>query len=429
MRSTLLLLVLFPVLASAGGIVWSDRNQAGTRAIRAANLDGTNPHLLFDLGTTLDPRGVVIVPSEGRIYYGTRSSAAIYRANLDGSGSPVAIVSSGLNQPSDLRYLPPGSAGAPGTLYLADESGGAIRRVLTDGTGLTTLISTSVPYYLDLDPAGGKIYWGNNGTNLVSGPIAGGPADPPLYTSGQSMRGVCVDVAGGMLYWCDRQAKAVRRRPIAGGTVQDVYTNLDTPHGLVLDLPAGKMYWADTGTNGSGFNGKGISRGDLDGSSAAEALVTSANSLQAWDLDLDTRTPSYAEWRMRFFRKDANAAVTGLAVDPDGDGAKNVLEYALGFGPMNAGSVPMAEGLRVSESSIEYPAIRFRRRVAASDVVYRVQVSTNLTEWTDNSITPGTTVEVGTPGAAADGMEVATVRSTTPISAAKQFLRVWVQAP
>jgi hypothetical protein len=427
MRSTLLLL-LTPTLALAGGIVWSDRYTSGNRAIRAASFDGSTPHILFNLGTSADPRGIVVIPASGKIYYCSRTNpVGIQVANLDGSGTPSNILS-GLTTPADLRYLPPAVAGAPGTLYFADETGGTIRRVLTDGTGLTTLFNTGAPYYLDVDPVGGKMFWSNNGANLFTGPLAGG-AGTVIYNSGLNMRGVGLDVAAGMVYWCERDAHAIRRMPMAGGTVLPVYTGLHTPHGLKLDLPAGKLYWADTGTNASGFNPGGISRGDLDGSGAMEALVSQPDSLQAWDLDLDTRTPNYAEWRMRFFRKDAAVATTALSADPDGDGAKNVLEYALGFGPMNGTSTPAGEGLRVSASAEDYPAIRFRRRTGVSDLIYRVQVSTDFVNWNDNTTVPGTTVEVGPPVAVEDGMELVTVRSTAPISATRQFLRVWVQAP
>jgi hypothetical protein len=293
MRFSLLLLSLVPMFTHAGGIVWSDRNQSGNRHIRTSNLDGTNPHSLYDLGTSVDPRGIVIVPLSGKIFYCTRGPAAIRVANLDGSGSPTDLVS-GLNSPADLSYLP----GTPDMLYFADE-GGTIRRIGTNGAGLTTLITTSSPYYLDLDPAGGRIFWTINGANMLYGPLAGGMPTGTIYMSGltNNMRGVCLDVTGGMIYWCERQSsvRAVRRMPLTGGTAQTVYGSLDTPHGLVLDLPAGKIYWADTGTNGGGFNGGGISRGDLDGSGSAEALVSSPNSIQAWDLALDTRTPTYAE--------------------------------------------------------------------------------------------------------------------------------------
>lgn len=425
MRFSLLLLSLLPSFVWAGNIVWSDRNAAGNKAIRVANFDGSNAHVLFDLGSTADPRGIVVVPDTGKIFYCSRTNPiGIQVANFDGSGAPTNLIS-GLTGPADLKYLP----GSPGMLYFADENGGAIRRVGTNGAGLTTLITTGSPYYLDLDPAGGRIFWGTSGSNLSFGPLAGGPPSGTPYSTGQNMRGVCVDAAGGMLYWCERDARAIRRMPISGGTVQNIYTGLDTPHGLVLDLPAGKLYWADTGTNsGIAFNEKGISRGDLDGLGAAEALVTSANSDQAWDLDLDRRTPAYADWVRRFFRKDATAVLTDPGADPDGDGAKNALEYALGFGPMNKGSVPAGTAMRVAESSVEYPAIQFRRRVGA-EAIYRVQVSTNLVTWDDNSTSPGTTVEAGSAVPAEDGMETVIVRSTAPLSGVKKFLRVWVQTP
>ena len=176
------------------------------------------------------------------------------------------------------------------------------------------------------------------------------------------MRGVCVDSGGGYFYWCERDGThVIRRKAIQGGTVQYIYTALDTPHGLVLDLAARKMYWTDTGTNAAGgFNARGISRGDMDGATPAEIVVAGTAANQPWDLDLDRRNTTYAEWAARFFRYDAtNDARTD---DPDFDGLKNVAEYALGSAPARgercAGGMAARDGRRRGLSGDPFPPPR-----------------------------------------------------------------------
>jgi len=145
---------------------------------------------------------------------------------------------------------------------------------------------------------------------------------------------------------------------------------------------------------------------------------------QAEDLDLDRRNGSYAEWAARFFRYDAtNKARTD---DPDGDGLKNVMEYALGFGPLAPNS-PATAWVRVTEDGVDYPAIQFRRRAGTSDLTTLVQVSTDLATWKDNTIgafTTETSVSVQE-----DGMELTTVRSNSPMTTSPQYLRVKVSVP
>ena len=104
---------------------------------------------------------------------------------------------------------------------------------------------------------------------------------------------------------------------------------------------------------------------------------------------------------------------------------KNAAEYALGTAPLSPDAAPAA--FRLNDGGAEYPAITFRRRTGAGDLTIRVQISSDLATWNDNSAGAFTTEISATP--AEDGMEIATVRSNTPLSAAKQFLRVKVELP
>jgi hypothetical protein len=213
--------------------------------------------------------------------------------------------------------------------------------------------------------------------------------------------------------------------PLTHPAVQTLYTNLDTPHGLVLDIPARKLYWADTGTNpGTGEGGQAVSRGDFDGSTPMEVL---ASGIEPWDVDLDPRCSSYAEWRMRCFRRDASPAQTNADADPDGDGIPNALEYAFNLSPLHADTARLPEGFLAAGpvTHADYHALKFRRRSGTSDLTYYVQVSTNLTTWVGSPTDPQTTeIEATSLG---EGMEEVGARTLYTVSGySTHFMRLAV---
>ena len=244
--------------------------------------------------------------------------------------------------------------------------------------------------------------------------------------------------AGG-IYWSDRPAagKAIRGCNFDRSNVRNLVANSSVadPRGVAVDAATGRIYYCDRfdGTAGSGeilytpLSGSGSIQPVLIGLNRPAdlrfdpATRTAAN--QPWDLDLDRCNATYAEWAARFFRYDAvNNTRTD---DPDFDGLKNVAEYAFGSAPLAPNGAP-TEWVRVSDGGVDYPAIRFRRRAGTSDLTMRVQVSTDLATWNDNT-TGAFTTETGAV-AQEDGMDIATVRSNAPLSASPQYLRVKVSA-
>ena len=75
-----------------------------------------------------------------------------------------------------------------------------------------------------------------------------------------------LDVAAGKMYWIDAGTGKIQRANLDGSVVEDLVTGLTTPHGIALHVAAGMMYWTDRGTGQ-------IERSNLDGS-GAEVLVT-----------------------------------------------------------------------------------------------------------------------------------------------------------
>jgi len=412
-----------------GGLAWSDR-PSGVRAIRASGFDGSEVRTLVSgLG---DPRGVAIDAAAGIVYFtdrqgGTATSGDLNSVPLEGGARTMHLGE--LNRPADLHF----ESGSR-VLFWCEENGGLIRRAGVPSSGAPWAASVvfsglSSPYFLDVDSVHGLLVWGTSGNNLNRGPLAGGVPDPPLYTSGQNMRGVGIDPAAGMVYWVERDgARAIRRRTLEGGPVEDVYTGLDTPHGLVLDLPARRMYWVDTGSqNAGGFNPRGVSRGHMDGSTveAPEIVVAGTASNQPWDIDLDPRVRSYQEWNRRFFRFDAAASLTDPLADPDGDGLNNFGEYALDGRPASAASTGRLEPGWEEENGTVYATLSYPERAGASDVRYQIESSDGLGSW---NVAEDLQEARRTP-ADAPGMERVTVRLTTPIQGAgARYIRIHVAA-
>lgn len=426
-------LLLVASLAHAGGVFWTDR---GASQLKRMNFDGTGLQTITLSGAVTTPgsniRGIAVDAASNRIFWADNGADRVLRANFDGSSSVILYTVAGGNSfPADVR-LDLGNQ----LFYWCDQLRNRIQRSTLDGASVTDIITNAAatgPYFMDLDVAAGKIYWGDFGGGAIYRANLDGSGRETLLTGNNSTRGVGVDPGGGMLYWINRDDKKVHRCPLsafAGGTiplthpaVQTLYTNLDTPHGLALDIPARKLYWADTGTNpGSGEGGQAVSRGDFDGSTPLEILATG---VEPWDVDLDRRCSSYSEWRMRCFRRDAPSARTDPSADPDGDGVPNAMEYAFDLSPLHIDTANLPEGFVTvgPVTTADYHALKFRRRANASDLTYYVQVSTNLMTWSGGPNDPQA-IEIDVRALSA-GMEEVTVRTTYTVSGyASHFMQL-----
>jgi len=428
-------LLLAASLAHGGGVFWTDR---GAGQLKRMNFDGTGLQTITLSGAVTTAgsniRGIAVDATSNRVFWADNGADRLLRANFDGSSSVIPhTITNGNSFPADVRLDLRNQL-----FFWCDQLRNRIQRSTTDGALVTDIITNAAPtgpYFMDLDVTAGKIYWGDFAGGAIYRANLDGSSRETLLTGNNNTRGVGVDAGGGMLYWINRDDKKVHRCPLSafgGGTisltnpaVETLYTNLDTPHGLVLDIPARKLYWADTGTNpGSGEGGQAISRGDFDGGTPFEILATGS---EPWDVDLDRRCSTYAEWRMRCFRTDALQTQTDPAADPDGDGIPNALEYAFDLSPLHIDTAHLPEGFVTvgPVTTADYHAMRFRRRAGSTDLTYYVQVSTNLLSWSGSpNDSPTTEIEVR---ALADGMEEVTVRTSYVVSAyTSHFMRLSV---
>lgn len=130
-------------------------------------------------------------------------------------------------------------------------------------------------------------------------------------------------------------------------------------------------------------------------------------------------TASFSSWLVDNFTPEqiANTSLTGPNADFDGDGYRNLVEYALGLDPKVAGNAATPE---VAASASEW-TFTYTRPADRTDVTYVVEVSTNLTAWTTTNVTHEL---VGGHG----GVE--TWRASYPQSAASTlFFRLRVSSP
>jgi hypothetical protein len=436
-RSTsLALLALVPALANAGGVYWTDR---GASQLKRMSFNGSNLVTIALSGAVTSPgsniRGIASDGVSNRIFWADNGADRLLRANSDGTGSAILYTVTGGNSfPADVRLDL-----ANQLFYWCDQQRNRIQRSALDGSSVIDVITNAAaaggPYFMDLDVATGKIYWGDFSGGSIFRANLDGSARETLLTGNNMTRGVKLDPRERMLYWINRDDKKVHRCPLSafvGGTiplthpaVQTLYTNLDTPHGLALDIPARKLYWADTGTNpGLGTGGQAVCRGDFDGGTPLEILVTGS---EPWDVDLDLRCTTYVEWVTRCFRRDASPEQTDPDADPDDDAIPNAVEYALDLSPMHAdrSELPGTFIATGPVTTAHYHATEYRRRVDTLDLTYDVQVSTNLTDWTSSS-TNSQAIEIQvTP--LGDGMESLITRTLYTVSGFKNhFMRLRV---
>ncbi len=143
---------------------------------------------------------------------------------------------------------------------------------------------------------------------------------------------------------------------------------------------------------------------------------------------------SLSAWQSAWFvgPEISNPAIGGYLADPDGDGLKNLLEYALGLNPRTNDSNAKITAALANDPGTglgPYLTISFRksRAAQASSATVTVEVSSSLsTAWqTGQAVVIGTAVNNG------DGSDTVTYRDSVLYNPAnpQRFMRVKVVAP
>lgn len=142
----------------------------------------------------------------------------------------------------------------------------------------------------------------------------------------------------------------------------------------------------------------------------------------AWDAAAPSPS-SFGEWREQFFSGAEldDEETSGPDADPDNDGIPNLLEYALGGQPHRPDRTILPAIETAVEDGAEYLSLTFTRPVGPGDIEYRVDASSQLSDWSKGAgILTGST-----PGPA--GSVTEKYRHPEPVEARKRsFLRLTI---
>jgi hypothetical protein len=175
-------------------------------------------------------------------------------------------------------------------IYFADlfvpdiQFDGSIRRVGTDGTGLTTLLFTGRGLRsLDVDPIAGKIYWTDADNYLIARCDLDGGNPENVITEGLVFPSA-IDVVPSLdkMYWLDQDTWLASAD--LDGSDSGVLVDSVTHRGVAVDVDAGKIYWS---TSISMFRGQ-IRRANLDGSGQEIVVSTSDPEFKPSAIAIDT---------------------------------------------------------------------------------------------------------------------------------------------
>jgi DNA-binding beta-propeller fold protein YncE len=195
------------------------------------------------------------------------------------------------------------------------------RANLVDGSDVEDLLvwnDVVSPYGIELDLAGGKMYWVSPGSDQIKranldGTMLETLADPLLL---DFPAGIALDLHGGRMYWTDAGFGKIGRGNLDGTDLEyDWITGLDEPMALALDLDAEHLYWAEAGI-------QKIRRSDLDGSNIVD-LIDIGQYASGIALDLEDGKIYWTEASSRNIRR-ANL---------DGSGIETLIHQPSGFWP------------------------------------------------------------------------------------------------
>ncbi len=250
---------------------WTEHGTS--HAVKRADLDGSNVTTLIATGTLDRPTGIAIDSVSGFLYInqwrptfsgggaGNAGSLATgtWRANLDGTGaiqlSNDATFGNGvaLDPANNRIYVGDGS---PSTGVLRDSLGffdfaGAGPTLLHAPATLPTARFISG---VELDVAGGRVYWTALNNGIFHSDMAGPPANSVLLVPNpaggfaEQPRDLALDLAGGHIYYTVASpgffngytpaASAVRRANLDGTGVVTLVPSLDAEYanGIALDI-------------------------------------------------------------------------------------------------------------------------------------------------------------------------------------------------
>ena len=133
--------------------------------------------------------------------------------------------------------------------------------------------------------------------------------------------------------------------------------------------------------------------------------------------------PGYEAWKLASFSSTqaADPMVSGLDADPDGDGANNLVEYALGGVPTNSSTSILPVVSTLTTNGTNWLRFAYRARTNDAALVIQPVFKVNLTEtnWSTNGV-----VQKVSGQSAGDGVHEEQVWQTPVGAEARRFLKL-----
>jgi len=138
----------------------------------------------------------------------------------------------------------------------------------------------------------------------------------------------------------------------------------------------------------------------------------------------------YAVWQNQYFTPAqlADPAISGDMASPAKDGITNLMKYALNLNPLTAvvSGLPV-QGTTVDGSNHTYLTLSYTQVIAATDITYSAQVSSDLQTWNSG---PGYTLLLSGSNNPDGTTTTVVIQDLTPQdSAPKRFIRLQVTKP
>jgi hypothetical protein len=182
---------------------------------------------------------------------------------------------------------------AGGSMYWVEHTQNRIRRAGLDGQSPVTLLSTTTPRDIALDVAGGRMYYtaktGSAHSDIRTAALDG-TDERTLFTTSSWADGIALDLTHQKLYWST--FNSLQRSDLDGGNIETLFQRGNPYYGdVVVDQQHGKIYWSDVYR---------INRCNLDASSPEWFVIPSGNAVRLAYDPIDSKivwTTSNGVWR------------------------------------------------------------------------------------------------------------------------------------
>lgn len=230
---------------------------------------------VLPIGSGVQPMEMRTDQANGHVYFhsGTSVSATIQRMDLDGTNLTQIYQSSPNHALLNIALDTVNQQ-----IYASEPGWNGIGRVNTDGTGIISFLATPNPNGMEVDTAGGKLYYTERVGNVIRRiNLNGNAASLETLITPSTDPGVVrpwtidLDVAAGKLYFAGNNTNvpnSIQRSNLDGTGFEDLLTLGGVPRALRVDEQAGLMYWGE---------GSLLRRANLDGTGATTLLAHPSN--------------------------------------------------------------------------------------------------------------------------------------------------------